>query len=191
LLLQNEDNQTQSARLSRDAARDSFMSESKMQIEALHAAADATASGAALSAAISIAGGACSVAGALDEYDANTAKAELSGLSCQSPTYLEDSRVLNQAFADSHKSAQLWGASANAGGALAGPAKTLVGDCVAEGEQATAKHHETLAEQARWTAGDASETIDKAGKRSDSELQILQGIQNDEHSSNNAIIGRI
>jgi len=62
---------------------------------------------------------------------------------------------------------------------------------MADGDQAVAKHHETLAEQARWEASDAGDTINKADKRGDNELQILQGIQNDEHSSTNAIIGRI
>ncbi len=191
LLLQNEDNQSESAQLSRDAARQRFLDESQQQIDALHAAAGAVMFGAALSAGMSIAGGACTVAGAFDQYDASSAKAELSGLDCHSPTYLADSQFLNQTIADSSKSAQIWGAVGSTSSSLAGPADGLVGKSVADGDQAVAKHHETLAEQARWEAGDASDTINKADKRGDTELQILQGIQSDEHASTNAIIGRI
>lgn len=191
LLLQNEDNQSESARLSRDAARQRFMDESQKQVDALHAAADATATGAAISAGMSIAGGACTIAGAFDEYDANTAKAQLSGLDCHSPSFQSDAQFLNQAFADAHKSAQLYGTVGDTASKLAGPANAFLGTRVADDDQAIAKHHETLAEQARWEAGDASDTIDKADKRGDNELQILQSIQSDEHSSTNAIIGRI
>ncbi len=191
LLLQNEDNQSESAHLSRDAARQRFLDESQQQIDALHNAADATAFGAALNAGMSIAGGACTVAGAFDTYDANSAKAELAGLDCHSPTYLVDSQFLTQTIADSSKSAQIWSAAGTVGSSLAGPANDLFGKSVAEDDQAVSKQHETLAEQARWEAGDASDTINKADKRGDTELQILQSIQSDEHSSTNAIIGRI
>lgn len=45
--------------------------------------------------------------------------------------------------------------------------------------------------QAKWQAGDASTSIDKANKAVDKYLDLLQGIQRDEHGANNAIIGRI
>ncbi|HEY0465057.1 MAG TPA: hypothetical protein VGC79_12645, partial [Polyangiaceae bacterium] len=76
-------------------------------------------------------------------------------------------------------------------GELAAPLKSLVGDSTAELFQAEAKRFETLTEQAKWEAGDASASIDQAERRGDKVLDVLQGIQNDTNSSASAIIGRI
>ncbi|HEX2673143.1 MAG TPA: hypothetical protein VHM25_19820, partial [Polyangiaceae bacterium] len=71
------------------------------------------------------------------------------------------------------------------------PLQAMVGDSVASDYQAEAKRRETLAEEARWQADDASTAIDKAEKRGDKALDTLQSIQQNENSSAVTIIGRI
>ena len=74
LLLQVETNQSESARLQRDSARESYLENAQQQVEALHDAADATRAGAYTAAALSFASGAFSVGSAslnsTDGFDA-------------------------------------------------------------------------------------------------------------------------
>ena len=96
---------------------------------------------------------------------------------------------IGAATSDSCK-AKVLGAIANTSDRLAAPADAL-GKGTAERYQAEAKRHETFAEQAKWQSSDASTSIDKADKQGDKVLDLLQGIQRDQNSSNNSIIGRI
>ena len=157
LLLEIETNQSESSRLARDAARENYLEQSEQQVNALHAAADATRAGAFISAGLTVASGGFAVGAAT---------------SCG-------------------PDARLFSASSKTCGDLSAPLRSLVGESTAADLQATAKLHETLAEQAKWEASDASTSADKADRRGDKALDLLQGIQSDSNSSANAIIGRI
>jgi hypothetical protein len=176
LLIESEDTQAESAKLQRDAARQSFLDNAQQQVDALHDAASATMTGAFIGASLSIAGGACQIGAASFQYDVDMGKAHNDCLS---------------EIASNQLNANIYGDMGQISAKLADPTKSIVGDSTAEGFQAEAKRHETLAEQAKWQASDASTAIDKAEKRGDKLLDSLQGIQQDENSSANAIIGRI
>jgi len=175
LLIENETNQADSARLERDAARQSFLDQAQQQVDALHEAANATMAGALVSASLSVAGGACLVGAASYQFQANMGVAADAGpLAISANKYNAD--VLS-ALATTGK--------------LADPLKALIGDSTAAHYQAEAKHHEILGEQAKWQASDASSALDKADKQGDKVLDLLAGIQRDQNSATNAVIGRI
>ena len=88
------------------------------------------------------------------------------------------------------EAAKIWSAVGKAANELSKPS-TMIGQSIAEHDQASAKRWETAATQAQWQASDASTAIDKANKQSESLLDVYQSIQRDLHQSNNAIIGRI
>ena len=88
------------------------------------------------------------------------------------------------------ETAKIWNAVGKTASELSKPT-TMIGQSIAEHDQASAKKWETAAAQAQWQASDASTAIDKANKQSDALLDTLQGIQRDQHQSDNAIIGRI
>ena len=71
LLLENESNQAESARQSRDAARENVLSLAQHEMDALHSAASATMTGAYVSAAFTAASGACELGAASSQYDAD------------------------------------------------------------------------------------------------------------------------
>jgi hypothetical protein len=132
--------------------------------------------GALVSASLTVAGGACQIAAASFQYEADVGPARGSSLTD---------------VAADRRTATILGDIGSASSKLADPLRTLIGDSIAAHHQADAKQHETLAAQAQWEASDASSTIDKASKRSDALLDTLQGIQRDQNAANNAIIGRI
>ena len=175
LQLENEQNQAQSARMQRDAARETYLDQAQQQVDALHAAADATRTGAFISASLTIAGGACQIVGASLEIKPNV---NLKG------------KCITDLAANTRAATILGDAGSNAI-KLADPLKGIVGDSTAAHRQADAKQHETLAAQAQWRASDASAEIDKAEKRADKTLDMVQEIQRDQNTATNALIGRI
>ena len=175
LLLENESNQAESARQSRDAAREDVLSNAHHQIDALHSAANASMDGALVGAALTVTGGLCDIAAASSQYDVDVGKAK------------GDCGTL---IASSQYDATVFSKVASASSSLAGIANGF-GKSVDEHFQADAKHYEIMAEQAKWRASDASTSLDKADKQGDKVLDALQGIQRDQNASNNAIIGRI
>jgi len=185
LLLQNDENQSESAHLQREAARTSYLEDVQSQVNALNAAADATLSAAFVSAAFSVAGGACEIGGAISQFKADTNAAGL-----DPRDFCGETIDMRQLVAAETKTANIWNAVGNAASALAKPA-TMIGDSIAQHDQAAAKRWEAAGAQAQWEASDANTEIDKAAKHSDATLQALQGIQNDQNQSNNALIGRI
>jgi hypothetical protein len=175
LLIETDANRAESDRLQRDSARASFLENAQNQVDALHAAADATATGALVSAAFTIGSGAFAIGAANSQYDADMAKA--AGASSCTAANQFDANLLT-VYAKTYE-------------ALGTAGKAIVGDSVALDCQAEAKRYETLGAQAQWQASDAGSDLDKTDKRSDKVLDILQGIQRDQHTANNAIIGRI
>jgi hypothetical protein len=176
MLIEKESTQADSAKQQRDAARESFLEHAQQQVDALHDAADATMTGAFIGASMSIAGGVCQMGAASFQYDADVGKA-YRGCPLQVASDQFHSNVLGDLAEVSSK--------------LADPTKALVGDSTAARFQAEAKRSETLGEQAQWQADDASSAIDKAERRGDKVLDVLQGIQQNENSSTSALIGRI
>jgi len=176
LLIQIESNQSESSRLTRDAARESYLDNAQKQVDALHVAADATRVGAVAAAVCTVASGGFSIAAASAQFDADVGKAT----NCNALQVASDE--LN---------AKLFDAAAKTSGAVATPLKSFVGDSTAEDFQAEAKRFETRGEQAKWQAGDASSSAEKADRLGDKVLDLLQGIQSDANNSTNAIIGRI
>ncbi|MEI9941479.1 MAG: hypothetical protein WDO69_30025 [Pseudomonadota bacterium] len=176
LQLENDANQSESSRMQRDAARESYLDQAQQQIDALHAAASATRNGALVGASLTIAGGACQIGAASFQFDADVG---LSKGSCLTEI-AKDKRI-----------ATILGDLGSASSKLADPVKAILGDSTAERYQAIAKQHEMLAAQAQWQAGDASAEIDKADKRADKELDIVQEIQRDQSSATNSLISRI
>jgi len=185
LLLQNDENQSESARLQREAARSSYLDAVQSQVNELNAAADATMSAAFVSAAFSIGGGACEIGGAVVQFKADTNAAGLDpkDFSCESIG-------LRQLVATETESAKIWNAIGKTSSELANPT-AMIGQSIAGHDEASAKRWEAAAAKAQWEVSDASTEIDKAGKRSDATLGALQGIQNDQNAANNAVIGRI
>jgi len=176
LLIQIETNQSESSRLERDAARQTYLDDAQQQVDALHAAADATRTGAYLSAALTVASGGLSIASAASQFDAEVGKATCGN---------------SLAVASDELDAKVFGAAAKASGDLAAPVKSFIGDSTAEDFQAEAKRFEALGEQAKWQASDASASADRADRLGDKVLDLLQGIQSDTKSAASAIIGRI
>jgi len=174
LLIQNETVQAEADRSQRDAARAAYLSNAQAQVEALHAAADATEIGALAGAAFSIAGGACAIGAAECKFDAQTtARSDTLTIAghTREANYLQSA---SKGFCD-----------------LAGPAKALIGDGPAEHGKAEAKRFETLAEQQKWQASDASTEIDKTNRLGDKLLDLVQSLNQAQDSATNAVIGRI
>jgi hypothetical protein len=163
LLIQNETTQSDADRASRDAARAAYLEDAQHQIDALHAAADALETGAFASAALSIAGSACSVGATIEKFDAG---------GCTSDSALLENG--GKLCAD-----------------LAPFANTVTGDVPQKHLEADAKRFETLAEQAKWQASDASSEIDKADRLGAKLLDIVQSLNQAQDSATNAVIGRI
>lgn len=176
LLIETDSNRAESDRLQRDSARAAFLENAQHQVDSLHAAADATATGALISGAFSVASGAFSIDAACAQYDADKGRA-LGIPGCKVATAQLDANLDN--------------AQAKLIASLGEVGKGIFGDSAAQDRQADAKHFETLAAQSQWQASDASSDADKADKQSDKVLDLLQGIQRDQNASNNAIIGRI
>lgn len=185
LLLQNEANQDESAHLQRNAAREQFLQDAQTQVNELNAAADATMTAAFVSAAFSVAGGACNVVGAVSQFQADTNAAGL-----DPKDFRPETIALRQVVAQETKTATILNDVGKTAGELAQPSN-MIGESIAGHHQAAAKRSETAGAQDQWQASDASSAIDKASKQSDAILDILQGIQRDQNASNNAIIGRI
>jgi hypothetical protein len=175
LLIENETNQAESARIQRDAAREEVVTQANEQVAALRAAANASMTGAFVSAAFSVAGGACEIDAACAQYDVDLGKAE-SGSAVQ---------VATDQF-----NANLLGKLGDTLGKLSAPADAF-GNGTAERFQAEAKSHETRSEQAKWQASDESTAIDQADRQRDKVLEALQSIQGQQNATNSSIIGRI
>ena len=174
LLIQNEAVQTDSDSTQRDAARAEYLADAQKQVDALHDAASDTEMGAFVGAAFSLAGAACSWGAASAKFDAETTKP------CDTLTIAKDMR----------DAGYFQGASAGFQ-ALSAPATSLGGGRAADDDRADAKHYETLAEQAKWQASDATTDIDKADKLGDKILDIVQSLNQAQDSATNAVIGRI
>lgn len=175
LVINTDDSRSESDRLEREAARASYLQNAQHQVDALHAAADATATGAFVGAAFAIGSGALAIEAASSQYDADTARSA------------GDCASANASQCD----ANTLGAGSKLYGALGESGKAIIGDSASQNFQADAKRYETLAAQAQWQASDASSHIDKVEKQSDKALDTLQSIQRDQTAANNAIIGRI
>ena len=175
LVMNTDESRSESDRLEREAARASYLENSQHQVDALHAAADATATGAFVGAAFTIGSGALAIEAAGSQYDADVAK---SAGDC----------ALQSA---SQYDANTLSAGAKLFSALGDSGKAIIGESASQDLQADAKHYETLAAQAQWEASDASSDMDQVEKRSDKALDTLQSIQRDQSAANNAIIGRI
>jgi hypothetical protein len=181
LLIQTETAQSDVAQSQRDAARKDFLENAQHQVDALHAAADDVRTGAFVSAAFTIGGAACSVAGALEQYGADKDSSELCALG---PKTTPD-------IARETKWANIFGEAGKGLDALGNAGKTFIGDAASADDNAKAKYFETQSEKAKWLASDASTEIDKAAQLGDKILDVLQGINQDQNSANNALIGRI
>jgi hypothetical protein len=195
LLVEIDSNQAETDKASRQEARQSYLEHAREQVDALLSAANETMNGALVGAAFSVAGGALSVAGAVSQYDADMSNAAASSLKADrfaqcSPTYAQSLRSFETAAAGATEDANILNASGKTLSALAAPAQSFA-DAAAQRFRAAAKNEEVLGEQAKWEAGDASTSADKADKQIDKFLDLLQGIQRDQNSANNAIIGRI
>ncbi len=173
LMLQNETNQEDSDRLSRDAARNSFLENSQQQVNELNAAADASEQGAFVGAAFTIAGAGCGMVSDVDSFDAETVDKGTS----EAYTDKLDAGLFHDA--DQGLSGFSQYASQLAGGTLAGH------------DTAEAKRYETLAEEAKWQADDASSSIDKTDQLGSKIMDIVESLNQDQTSANNSIIGRI
>lgn len=173
LLIQNEDTQSDAARATRDAARATFLDDSQHQVDALHAAADATEQGALTGAVFSVAAGACSIGAASYKFDAETDGCD------------------KLAAASDCESASDLGTLAGTSSAIGKFAQTSLGEVQSQHDQASAKHFETLAAQAKWQADDASTTINKTDTLGAKILDIVQSLNQDQSSATNAVIGRI
>ncbi len=191
LLLNVESAQSDAATLARDAARKDFLAEAELQVDALHAAADDVRNGAWASAAFTVASSAFAIEGAVSQYDADMGAAQLSGLNLRSPCDRLTAVGLGESVASDGQAAKIAGALAKGFGELAPVAKSLVGDAAAQDANASAHYFETLAEKAKWLASDASREIDQVARQGDKLLEILQSLNQDQNSANNALIGRI
>ena len=176
LLIENESNHAESQALAREAARNGYMENVKQQVTELHKAADSAMTGAFVQAGAAVASGAAQFGAANYQYKADVAKAD--GACGKTVAHLQ--------LESSQRSA-----GAKVFSEIGAAGKAIVFDRAAAYHQADAKLEESQAEQAKWQAGDASASIDKANKAVDKYLDLLQGIQRDEHGANNAIIGRI
>jgi hypothetical protein len=190
LLIENESTQAESAHQDRTAAREMFLDQAQQQVDALHAAASAVMTGALVSAAFTTVSAGFTIGAACASYSADMKQAEAKSLG-DSPCFASKVHDLSKAAAAASENAGFLAAAGKGFGELAAPAKAFAGDSVSADFQAEAKRHETLAEQAKWQASDASSAIDKAEKQTDKVIDFLQGMQRDDNSSASAIIGRI
>jgi len=174
LLVETETVQSDSDRTTRDAARREFLADAEKQVAELHEAATATATGALVGAAFTIAGAACSAASSVYKFDADTAdECHLA----ERAMYARDAGLaqsLGQGFSG-----------------LSAYASTLTGSRVSDDHKAEAKRAELHGEQARWQVDDATTEINRASQLGDKLLDILQSLNQDQTSANNAIIGRM
>ncbi len=173
LLIQNETTQSDSDQSTREAARATFLQDSQHQVDALHAAANATEQGALAGAAFSVAAGACSIGAASYKFDAETDGGD------------------KLAAASAGESASDLGTLAGTATALGKFEQTCLGDVQSQHDQANAKHFETLATQAKWQSDDATTEINKTDALGGKILDIVQGLNQDQSSATNAVIGRI
>ena len=173
LLIQNETMQSDADRTTRDTARATFLQDSQNQVDALHAAADATEQGALVGAAFSVAAGACSIGAASYKFDAET-----------------DGCDKIAAASDSESASDL-GTLGSTYSALGKLEETCVGQVQSEHDQASAKRFETLAAQAKWQADDAATEVNKTATLGGKILDIVQSLNQDQSSATNAVIGRI
>jgi hypothetical protein len=181
LLIQTESAQSDSAEQQRDAARKDFLENAQHQVDALHEAANDVRSGALVNAALTIGGAACSITGAFEQYGADMGSSKLCALGPKTtPEIASDTRLAN-----------ILGATGKGLDTLGGAAKTFIGDAGSADDSAKAKLFETQTEKDKWLASDASTEIDKASQLGNKLLDILQGINQDQNSANNALIGRI
>ncbi|HEX3849771.1 MAG TPA: hypothetical protein VHW01_02325 [Polyangiaceae bacterium] len=181
LLIQTESAQSDSANLQRDAARKDFLENAQHQVDALHEAAADVRTGAFVSAAFTVAGAACSIGSAFDQYSADDASSKLCAFGPKTtPEIASDTKWAN-----------IFGATGKGLDTLGGAMKTFVGDAAVDDDNAKAKYFETQVEKAKWLEGDASTELDKVAKLGDKILDTLQGINQDQNSANNALIGRI
>ena len=97
---------------------------------------------------------------------------------------------LRQLVVTQTASAKIWNAFGKTATELAKPTE-MIGQSIAEHDQASAKRWEAAATQAQWEASEASAAIDKANKHSDGLLDVYQSIQRDQNQSNSSLIGRI
>lgn len=181
LLIQTESAQSDSADLQRDAARKDFLENAQHQVDALHEAADDVRTGAFVSAAFTVAGAACSIGSAIDQYGADKGSA----------TLCANGPKTTPEIANNTKWANILGSTGKGLDALGGAMKTFVGDAASADANAKAKYFETQGEKAKWLASDASTEIDKVAQLGDKLLDTLQGINQDQNAANNALIGRI
>jgi hypothetical protein len=181
LLIQNESAQSDSAQLQRDAARKDFLDNAQHQVDALHEAADDVRTGAFVSAAFTMASSACSIASAVDQYEADIGSSKLCALG---PKTTAD-------IASNTENANTWSAIAKGLDGFGSAEKMYVGDAAVDDDNAKAKYFETQGEKAKWLAGDASTELDKVAQLGNKILDTLQGINQDQNSANNALIGRI
>ena len=173
LLIQNETTQSDADRSKRDAARATFLQDSQNQVDALHAAADATEQGALVGAAFSVAAGACSIGAASYKFDAET-----------------DGCDKIAAASDSESASDL-GTLGSTYSALGKLEETCVGQAQSAHDQASAKRFETLAAEAKWQADDATTEVNKTDTLGAKILDIVQSLNQDQSSATNAVIGRI
>ncbi|HTA92163.1 MAG TPA: hypothetical protein VK745_21435 [Polyangiaceae bacterium] len=173
LLIQNETMQSDADRTTRDTARATFLQDSQNQVDALHAAADATEQGALVGAAFSVAAGACSIGAASYKFDAET-----------------DGCDKIAAASDSESASDL-GTLGSTYSALGKLEETCVGQAQSEHDHASAKRFETLAAQAKWQADDAATEVNKTATLGGKILDIVQSLNQDQSSATNAVIGRI
>jgi hypothetical protein len=190
LLVEIDSNQADMSRLSRETARDSYLEHAQDQVDAMYSAADATMAGALVGGAFAVAGGAVAIGGACVQYDADVNSAARETLIKGTPEFSADKCTYGLVIADQSQAAKIYSAAGSTLEHLAGPANSFA-EGTAQRFKAEAKHDEVLAEQAKWQASDANTSIDKADKQTDKFLDLLQGIQRDQNSSTNSIIGRI
>ncbi len=174
LLVQNETSQEDSARLSRDAARNAFLANEQTQVNELHDAARDAMTGALFGGAFDLAGVTFSTLGSLDQFKADTTAP------------CEITRV-----ADLKRDASILSAVSKGFSSLSACATSVAGTRPSDDDKAEAKRYETLGEAAKWQADDASTELNKAGQLSDKLLGIVQNLNQDQSSAAAAIIGRI
>jgi hypothetical protein len=191
LLLNVETVRSDSAQLERDSARKDFLEQAEHQVQALHEAADDVRTGAWVAAAFTVTSSVVSIEGAMSKYNAEMDQAQLNGINPRSPCEAAEALALAKDVASASKAANLLLSGSKLLDALAGPAKQLLGDAPADDANANAKLFETLAEKAKWAAGDASTEIDQAAQLTNKLLDLVQGIHQDQNAANNALIGRV
>jgi hypothetical protein len=185
LLIEHEENQSQSAHLEREAARTRFLQDTQAQVKQLNQAADATLNAALVSGVISVAGGVADVVGAVDQFKADTNSAGL-----DPKDFCGEVIEMRKTVASETVAAKVWNTVGKTAAAFDKPTMML-GESAAEHHRAAAKEAEAAEARDQWQASDASTSIDKANKQSDALLDIYQGTQHDQAAANNSLVGRI